>query len=247
MSKEELTYEELQEKVGSLDKKFDKFIKIAQETKDENEDKNHEAKNNNDDKNHDAQNNDKKDEDEKMSNLIANIRTAQDMKDDDEDKNEAMKKAIEELEDYDKLTSKRHAKKGQNDKDDDEDADEDKKEMESKIASLENKTKEPIVKEILKVTSIVNPKGLKQITRELKTASLKDVEELYKHYKPFSASLGITESRTSAQLSRSIPFQLNAALENEVEDDDVLSASTRKEYAKIDTEKLYDRVTEMYS
>ncbi len=244
MSKEELTYEELQQKVGSLSTKFDKFIKIAQETKDENEDKNHEAKHNNDnDKNRDAQNNDKEDKDEKMSNLIANIRTAQDMKDDDEDKKEAMKKAIEELEDYDKLTSK----KGQNDKDKDEDADEDKKEMESKIASLENKTKEPLVKEILKVASIVNPKGIKQITRELKTASLQDVEELYKHYKPFSASLGITEGHTATQSPRSIPFQLNAALENEIDDDDVLSASTRKEYAKIDTEKLYERVTEMYT
>jgi len=95
----------------------------------------------------------------------------------------------------------------------------------------------------LKVAAIINPKEIKTIKQDLKTASLDEVESLWnKHYKSFSASLGVKQPKGETF----VPFQMNAAIEGTPDDDNMYTASTPKEFSQLDTEQLYKRATEMY-
>jgi len=194
---------------------------------------------NDDDKDKEAQN--KKDEDMmgKMRRAIQAI-----AQEDDEKKREAMAKAAQDMMDENKKMN--HDAQNNDDDDDKKNAQEkDDEKKEARIASLEHKSKSPIVANILKVAAIINPKEIKSITKDLKTASLDEVENLWdKHYKSFSASLGVKQSAPPA---RFVPFQMNASLDEVSDEDNMYTASTPKEYSQLDTEKLMERATEMYT
>ncbi len=255
---EPLSFEEMQVHIAAIEKNQKSILKFYKAQEDDDDDKMKEARkaiedpgdytvlkskkhmsqNDDEDKEKDAQNNDKKKDEEmeaRMKRAVENI-----AQEEDKEKRKDMAKAAQEMMDEHKKNSKKNTNQAQENQ-----KDEDDEKKEARIASLEKKTKSPIVTDILKVASIINPKELKSITKDLKTASLEEVENLWdKHYKSFSASLGVKES--PAAQARFVPFQMNASLEGVDDEDNMYIASTPKEYSQLDTEKLYDKVTEMY-
>lgn len=225
----------MQEKVASINKNYKKmtdWIRQAQEEKEEEkktEDKN--AKRGQDETTDDD---DKKD---KMATLKAKLAKAMD-EEDPEKRKDAANRAMDEMEKEEEKES-RKAKKGQ---------DEEKKEKqnEAKIASFEHEFKKPIVEKILTAAKILNPKGIKVIEEKLKTASLESVKDLYEnHYKQFNAAMGLEDDSSSVRSNGFIPFQLNAALESD-EEDELFVAAKHGDYSKLDTEKLYAKLQEPY-
>lgn len=251
-----LTFEEMQSRISSIEKNQTKIFKAQEEDEKEKEarkaiedpgdyehlkSKKHMSQNDDDDKEKEAQNNNK---DKPFKEMMARMRRAIQAiaQEEDEDKRNNMAKAAQEMMDENK---NKHEAQNDDDKEKEAQNDEDEK-KEARIASLERKTKAPIVTSILKVASIINPKEIKSITKDLKTASLEEVESLWnKHYKSFSASLGVKGSESAQQ--KFVPFQMNAALEGVDDEDNMYIASTPKEYSQLDTEKLMQRATEMYT
>ncbi len=252
-----LTFEEMQSRISSIEKNQTKIFKAQEEDEKEKEarraiedpgdyehlkSKKHMSQDDDDDKEKEAQNNNK---DKPFKEMMARMRRAVQAiaQEEDEDKRNNMAKAAQEMMDEHKTT--KHEAQNDEDKEKEAQNDEDEK-KEARIASLERKTKAPIVTSILKVASIINPKEIKSITKDLKTASLEEVESLWnKHYKSFSASLGVKGSESAQQ--KFVPFQMNAALEGVDDEDNMYIASTPKEYSQLDTEKLMQRATEMYT
>ena len=237
-----LTFEEMQSKLTSIEANQTKIFKAQEEDEKEKEarrkaieekkdytEAKHKAQND-DDKEKEAQNEKDKENEAALKAAITAIAN-----ENDEDKHEEMYKKAQEMMDENK--KKNHeARKSQEE-------DEDKKD--ARISQLEDKEKEKTSSAILKVASIINPKEIKQITKDLKTASLEEVENLWnKHYKSFSASLGVKNSPQSVE--KFVPFQMNAALEGDGDEDNMYTASTPKEFSQLDTEKLMQRATEMY-
>lgn len=216
----EQTFEELVTKVASLTDtvaKYETTIKALTASKDEEEDDTKKAF--------------KKamkdmDEKEKDANShvaqIAAVRQAfkQAAEEKDEDKKkEAMKKAVQLKAELDASTSKVAEK-------DDED---DKKKEAVKIASLENKMKLPIIKQILSAAKIFEPKNIAALEAKLKTASLEEVEEMWNVRQPYIAVLG--GNKASPIETPYVPF-LAGMIDNE------LVASGEQDYGKMDSEKL---------
>lgn len=239
-TQEPLTYEEMSEEISKITKlgsQIEKYLKKAQE--EEKEKKEHEAQEEEEKKKHEGKKGiendddyDKKDSRKgKMAKLIAKLQSAMD-EEDTEKRKEKVSSILAAMEDEEK-------KKEHEAQDDDE---EKKKEQEAKLASLEKRYKEPIAEKILAAARIINPEGIKQIESELKSASLEEVEALYNnHYKKFEGALGLSAMEKPRPF---VPFQMQASMgtpdENE---DEIYSASSSRDFAALDTEKLYKRAS----
>ena len=146
---------------------------------------------------------------------------------DDDKKHEAMKKAEEMKEEHDSKKA-RKAKKGQ-----DEPAPKENVEKEAtKIANLEKEIALPTINKILQAEQLVNPDNVKNLEKRLRTASLKDIKQMWTERQPYVAALGVTATPDNTQPTF-IPFQAGITGEGVEETD----------FAKMDSEKL---LSEMY-
>jgi len=256
---EPLSFEEMQTHIAAIEKNQKSILKFYKaQNQDEDEDKKeaarkaidepgdydnlkskkHMGQDDDEDKEKDAQNNNNKKDEEMMGRMKRAVKAI--AQEDDEDKRNDMAKAAQDMMDEHKNNNKKNTNQAQENQKDEED-----EKKEARIASLERKTKSPIVKDIMKVASIINPKEINTIKKDLKTASLEEVEDLWnKHYKSFSASLGVKESAPAQ--ARFVPFQMNASLDDDSDEDTMYTASTPKEYSELDTQKLYEKFAEMY-
>lgn len=148
---------------------------------------------------------------------------------DPEKKKDAMKKAMDEKDDYDK----KHAKKAE----DEPKTEKKDPERDAKIATLEDKYKEPIIQKILQATTIVDPANVDMRLKQLNAASLSTVEEEWNKIKPFVAN--IIPETASVTSQGMIPFQ--ASITSDINEGDIFSASADTvDFSKMSTEKILE-------
>jgi flagellar biosynthesis GTPase FlhF len=184
-----------------------------------------------DDKEHNAQN----DEHEKVKDAF---KKAQDETDPDK-KHEAMKKAMDMKEEHDKGAKK--GKRAQEEEHKDKEAMHDDKEKDAKIANLENKWRDPIVQKILIATKQIDPTNYSRIEKELKTASLAEVESKYSQLKPYLAAIGLEQPTATPGTTTMIPFQAASALDQTGNPTDIMTASVDDiDFSKISTKAILE-------
>lgn len=236
MSAQQPTYEELVADVKTMKTHLNDYkVKLASLTaQDDDKDKEVEASFKQAKAEMDNEDKDKNAETDKMNKVKDAFKKAE-SESDPEKKKEAMKKAIEEKEDYEK--AKKGTRKGQEE--------EPKKDVEkdAKIANLENKWKDPLVQKILIATKQIDPSNYAKIEKELKTASLEEVENKYTQLKPYMAAIGLEEiTATGTQgMPTMIPFQAATALDQTGNPTDIMTASVDEiDFSKVPTKSIQE-------
>lgn len=125
---------------------------------------------------------------------------------DPEKKKEAMKKAIDEKDDYmNKKSTHGKDHKGMTDEEKEKEA-----KTAARLVTLEDKSKTPIIAEMLQATKIINPTNYDKLEKELTAATLEQVEEKYEALRPYIAAVmgfGQKQSPPTMPGMGIIPFQ----------------------------------------
>lgn len=169
---------------------------------------------------------------------------------DDEKKDAGIKRAQDEYDKEHKAQDKEEEKHDAMDmdehepKDHDAQTEEEKKEKDAQIASIIDKEKLLIDNKILTAAKIMNPAGVKSLTKELSkntfTASKKMLDDMTKiHGEPFMAS---TIQPTAVPVQEKVPyFMANAMQQADQVDANMLTAnSPDSDFAKLSTKELLE-------